>query len=227
MLHSWESSWVEGTEAWTLVARLRDNRKAPRPPTPTLLCTLLCTEPLHQAHPSLLGKADESTPGDKELSRTRLATPNHEASATRQQHPSFCERGVGSRWSPVWAAQLAEAANEPQHLTLPPQVPSPRGRGASAGQLRPEHRAGPKIKQETSLAARVLKAGPRLQMQGSVARRQGEWERMTHGVGGVLAQAGGVRKTEARARSLLTSGKAMTTLARSKSQPEDRCSCEG
>lgn len=59
---------------------------------------------------SLLGKADESIPGDKELSRTRLATPNREASATRQQHPSFCEHGVGSRWSPVWAAQLAEAA---------------------------------------------------------------------------------------------------------------------
>lgn len=42
----------------------------------------LCTEPLHQAHPCLPGKADESTPGDKELSRTRLATPNHRASAT-------------------------------------------------------------------------------------------------------------------------------------------------
>lgn len=66
-------------------------------------------------------------------------------------------------------------------------------------------------------------------MQGaSVARRQGEWERMTHGVGGALAQAERLRKTEAAcARSLLTTGKAMTTVARSKSQREDRCSSGG
>lgn len=89
-------------------------RESTTSPTSILLCALLCAQlsadPFHQAHPSLLGKANESIPGDKELSRTRLATPNQEASATRQQHPSFCELGVGSRWSPVWAAQLAEAA---------------------------------------------------------------------------------------------------------------------
>lgn len=47
LLHSWESSWVGATEAGTLVARLSDNGKAPRPrPHPALRSVLsLSTHP--------------------------------------------------------------------------------------------------------------------------------------------------------------------------------------
>lgn len=64
-------------------------------------------------------------------------------------------------------------------------------------------------------------------MPGSVARRQGECGRVTRACGRAAVQAGGVGKTAACRRSLLTSGRAKITKAPSKSQPEDGCSSGG
>lgn len=61
----------------------------------------------------------------------------------------------------------------------------------------------------------MQRAGPGLRMQLGVAKRQGECGRMTRVCGRGRTQAGLVQKTGAVcARSLLTTGKAITTVAR-------------
>ncbi|KAL1783118.1 zinc finger protein RNA-binding protein 2 [Sigmodon hispidus] len=106
----------------------------------------LCTEPLCKAHPCLPRKADESTPGDKELSRTRLATPNHGASFRDSEIQHLLSSvQIESRLPCSSLKPRRAAATDP-----PPQAFSPRGRGPlSRLALGQGHKTRPQTRQET------------------------------------------------------------------------------
>lgn len=135
VLHSWAISLVEGTGGRDLgLGSVLGKHHAPP----------LHAEPLRQAHPCLPGKADESTPGDKELSRTRLATPNHGASATNPAFGDFSPDGVLFGLCSSLKPPRAAATDRPA------QVLSPRGRGPRSRPAEGQgHKPGPQTRQET------------------------------------------------------------------------------